>query len=156
MLSNAFSLYQPASHIKLISKYLGLQVIRFKFHDRIRQRTIIFQSAILQITEGDKRLYASRRSAKLCPTSNKHPRSTQGAYFQSYARSANQHVQISQGLSIDFYMCSSAYKKQEAPDRRSLTQQKLWSFTWVELHTKSKGLSIDGQLLSKNLGFLYV
>jgi hypothetical protein len=54
-----------------------------------------------------------------------------------------------------FYMRSTAYKKQEAPDRRSLTQQKLSLFTYVAPHTKSKELSIGGPLLSKNLVFLY-
>jgi hypothetical protein len=40
-------------------------------------------------------------------------------------------------------MCSTAYKKQEAPDRWSLTQQKLMLFTCVAHRTKSKGLPID-------------
>jgi hypothetical protein len=52
-------------------------------------------------------------------------------------------------------MRNTAYKKQGAPDRRSLTQQKLIIFTCVAPHTKSKGLSIDGPLLSKNLAFLH-
>jgi hypothetical protein len=38
---------------------------------------------------------------KLCPNSNKHPRSTQGASFRSHAWSAYQRVQISQGLPIN-------------------------------------------------------
>jgi hypothetical protein len=54
-----------------------------------------------------------------------------------------------------FYMCSTAYKKQVAPDRWSLTQQKLRLFTCVAPHIKSKGLLIGSPLLSKNLGFLY-
>jgi hypothetical protein len=40
-------------------------------------------------------------------------------------------------------MRNTAYKKQGAPDRRSLTQQKLMIFTCVAPHTKSKRLSID-------------
>jgi hypothetical protein len=54
---------------------------------------------------------------KLCLTSNKCPQSTQGAYFRSHAWSANQRVQISQGLLIDipnhhtFYTHSTVYKK---------------------------------------------
>jgi hypothetical protein len=39
-------------------------------------------------------------------------------------------------------MRSTAYKKQWAPDRRSLIQQKLMLFTRVAPHTKSKGLLI--------------
>jgi hypothetical protein len=35
-------------------------------------------------------------------------------------------------------MCSTAYKKQGAPDRRSITQQKLMLFTCVAQHRKSK------------------
>jgi hypothetical protein len=50
-------------------------------------------------------------------------------------------------------MCSTAYKKQWAPDRRSSTQQKLSLFTCVASHTKSKWLLIGGLLLSKNLTF---
>jgi hypothetical protein len=52
-------------------------------------------------------------------------------------------------------MRSAAYKKQGAPDRRSLTQQKLILFTYVAPHTKSKGLPIGGPLLSKNVVFLH-
>jgi hypothetical protein len=117
-LPDAYNLYRPASHINLTCKYLRFQAIRFKFHDRIKRRLISFQSAILVTAQGDKRLCASRRSAKLCPTSNKRPRSTQGVYFRSHIRSANQCIQISQGLLIDvpnhhtFYTCSTAYKKQ--------------------------------------------
>jgi hypothetical protein len=36
-------------------------------------------------------------------------------------------------------MYSTTYKKQVAPDRRSLTQQKLMFFTRIALRTKSKG-----------------
>jgi hypothetical protein len=50
-------------------------------------------------------------------------------------------------------MHSTAYKKQEDHDRRSLTQQKLRLFTCVAPYTESKGLPIGGPLLSKNLGF---
>jgi hypothetical protein len=116
-LPNAYGLYRPASHIKLTCKYLEFQAICFKFYDRIKQRSISFQTAISKIEQGDKRLCASRRYVKLCPTSNMRPRSTQGAYFRSHARSANQRVQISQGLIIDvynhhtFYTRSTAYKK---------------------------------------------
>jgi hypothetical protein len=42
-----------------------------------------------------------------------------------------------------FYMCSTAYKKQEALDRRSLTQQKIMLFTHVAPRIKSKGLPIN-------------
>jgi hypothetical protein len=52
-------------------------------------------------------------------------------------------------------MRSTAYKKQGAPDLRSLTQQKLRLFTCLAPHTKSKGLPIGGLLLSKNLVFLH-
>jgi hypothetical protein len=54
-----------------------------------------------------------------------------------------------------FYTCSTAYKKQGALDRQFLTQQKLMLFTRVEPRTKSKRLSIDGPLLSKNICFLH-
>jgi hypothetical protein len=50
-------------------------------------------------------------------------------------------------------MRSIAYKKQGAPDRWSLTQQKLSLFTCVALHIKSKGLPIGGLLFSKNSAF---
>jgi hypothetical protein len=46
-------------------------------------------------------------------------------------------------------MCSTAYKKQWAPDRRSLILQKLRLFTLVATRIKSKGLPIGGPLLSK-------
>jgi hypothetical protein len=55
-----------------------------------------------------------------------------------------------------FYMRSTAYKKQGAPYRQSLTQQKLMLFTCVASHTKSKGLLIGGPLFSRNLCFLHV
>jgi hypothetical protein len=45
--------------------------------------------------------------AKLCPTSNKYSRSTQGVHFRSHARSANQHVQKARGsrlTSINIYI----------------------------------------------------
>jgi hypothetical protein len=51
---------------------------------------------------------------------------------------------------------TKAYKKQGAPDRRSLTQQKFMFFTRVAPRTKNKRLSIDGPLLSKNLWFLHM
>jgi hypothetical protein len=81
MLPDAYGLYRPASHIKLTCKYLGFQAIRFKFYDRIKQQLISFQSVIAETVQGDKLLCASRRSVKLYSTSNKRPRSTQGAYF---------------------------------------------------------------------------
>jgi hypothetical protein len=68
----------------------------------------------------------------------------------------------SKGLSINvpysvktyaFYTRSTAYKKQGAPDRRSLIQQKLMLFTRLAPRTKSKGLPIGGPLFSKNLCF---
>jgi hypothetical protein len=117
-LAGAYGLYRPTSHIKLACKYLGFQAIWFKFHDRIKHQPISFQSTIPRTAQGDKRLCVSRWSTKLCPTSNKRPRLTQGAYFRSHARSVNQRVQISQGLLIDvpnhhiFYTCSTAYKKE--------------------------------------------
>jgi hypothetical protein len=116
-LPDAYGLYWPTSYIKLTCKYLGFQAIRFKFYDRIKQRPISFQSMILRTVQGDKRLCASWWSEKLCPTSNKRPRSTQGAYFQLHVQSVNQYIQISQGLLIDvpnhhnFYTRSTAYKK---------------------------------------------
>jgi hypothetical protein len=55
-----------------------------------------------------------------------------------------------------FYIRSTAYKKQGAPDRWSLTRQKFRVFTCVAPHTKSNGLPIGGPLLSKNLAFLHV
>jgi hypothetical protein len=90
--------------------------IGFKFHDRINQRLISFQSAISRTAQGNKRFYASRWSMKLCPASNKCPWSMQGAYFWSHVRSVNQCVQISQGswlmsltTSYTFYTRSIAY-----------------------------------------------
>jgi hypothetical protein len=119
MLPDAYGLYRSASHIKLTYKYLGFQSIRFKFHDRIKQRPISFQSVISRTAQGDNRLCASQWSMKFYPSSNnKRPRSTQVSYFWSCTRSANQHVQISQWLLIDvpnhhiFYMRSTAYKKE--------------------------------------------
>jgi hypothetical protein len=50
-----------------------------------------------------------------------------------------------------FYTRSTAYKKQGAPDRQSLTQQKFILFTCVAPCTKSKGLLIVGPLLNKKL-----
>jgi hypothetical protein len=144
MLPNAYGLYRPVSHIKFTCKYLGFQVIHFNFYDRIKQRPISFQSAIPGTAQGDKRLCTSRWSVKLCPTSNKRSWSTQGAYFRSHAWSANQCVQISQGLLIDvtnhhtFYTRSTAYKKQGAPDQ-CFTHLLLLS-SCASLHTKSKGL----------------
>jgi hypothetical protein len=38
---------------------LNFIAIRFKFHDRINQRVINFQSVIREIAQGDKRFYAS-------------------------------------------------------------------------------------------------
>jgi hypothetical protein len=116
-LPDVYDLYRPASHIKLTCKYLGFQTIRFKFHDQIKQRSISFQSAIPKTTQGNKRLCVSRWYVKFYPTSNKRPRSTQGAYFRSQTRSANQCVQISQELLINvpnhhtFYTRSTVYKK---------------------------------------------
>jgi hypothetical protein len=52
-------------------------------------------------------------------------------------------------------MHSTAYKKQEAPDQRSLTQQQLMFFTYVAPRIKSKGLLIGGPLLRKNVCFLH-
>jgi rRNA pseudouridine-1189 N-methylase Emg1 (Nep1/Mra1 family) len=68
----------------------------------------------------------------------------QGAYFQSHTRSANQRVQISQGLQIDipnhhtFYTRSTAYKKKGAPDQRST--HLLLLLACASPRTKSKGL----------------
>jgi hypothetical protein len=92
----------------------------------------------------------------------------QGAYFRSYARSANQHVQISQWLLIDvhnylfyflhahdyvqirqglpiniptFYIHSVAYKKKWAHNPRSIQLILLAACTLKR--TKSKGLLIN-------------
>jgi hypothetical protein len=86
------------SHVQIL---LDFRAICFKFHDRINRRPISFQSAIFKTVQDDKRFCASRGSTKLCPTSNKRPTSMQEAYFRSHTRSANQRVQISQGLSIN-------------------------------------------------------
>jgi hypothetical protein len=124
-LLDAYSLYRPMSHIKLRCKYLGFQSIRFKFHDRIKQRPINFQSAIPGTVQVNKRLYVSWRYANLFPTSNKRPPSTQVAYFRSHARSANQHVQIRQGswltslTIILFTRVALRIKSNEALDQRS-------------------------------------
>jgi hypothetical protein len=80
---------------------LDLVAIHFKFHDWINQRSISFQSAISETAQGDKHFCTSWQSVKLCRNRNKRPRSTQGAYFRSYARSVNQCVKISHGLPID-------------------------------------------------------
>jgi hypothetical protein len=80
---------------------LDFRAIRFKFHDRINQWSIRFQSVIPRTTQGDKRFCASWQSTKLCPNSNKCPWLAQGAYFWLHARSAYQRVKISQGLPID-------------------------------------------------------
>jgi hypothetical protein len=80
---------------------LNFRAICFKFHYRINQRPISFQSAIPRTAQEDIHFYASWRYVKLCPNRNKHSRSTQGAYFHSYTWSANQSVKISQGLPID-------------------------------------------------------
>jgi hypothetical protein len=55
-----------------------------------------------------------------------------------------------------FYTRSTAYKKQGALDRRSLTQQIFMHFTHVAPRIKSEGLPIDGLLLSKKLCFLHM
>jgi hypothetical protein len=52
-----------------------------------------------------------------------------------------------------FYTCSTAYKKQGAPDWCSLIQQKLMLFTRVAPHTKSKRFLIGGPLFSKTYAF---
>jgi hypothetical protein len=82
---------------------LDFRAIRFKFPDWINSRPISFQSAIPKTTQGDKRFRTSWWSVKLCPNRDKCPLSMQGAYFRSYAWSANQHVQISQWLPIDVH-----------------------------------------------------
>jgi hypothetical protein len=56
---------------------------------------------------------------------------------------------------LNLFTCVAPYKKQGAPDRRSHIQQKLSLFTYVAPHTKRKELPIDGPLLTKNLGFLH-
>jgi hypothetical protein len=76
------------------------------------------------------------RSAKLCPTNNKHVRLMQGAHFRSHVRSANQRIQKVRGswlTSLIIYLIL---------------------FTHAALHIKSKGLSIDVPL-SSILCFLY-
>jgi hypothetical protein len=58
---------------------------------------------------------------------------------------------LTQQKLILFTRVAQCTKKQGAPDRQSLTQQKLMLFTRIAPRTKSQGLSIDGPLLSKNL-----
>jgi hypothetical protein len=122
---------------------LDLWAIRFKFHDRIKQRSISFQSAIPRTAQDNKCLCASRWSVKLCPTSNKCPRSMQGAYFRSHTRSVNQRVQISRGLLIDvpnhhtFYTCSTVYKKQGCS--RSTLHTSSITFSMCFVAYKKKG-----------------
>jgi hypothetical protein len=104
---------------------LDFRAIRFKFHDRINQTLISFQSVMPKITQGNKRFCASWWSAKLCPNSNKRLWSTQGAYFRSHARLANQHVKISQGLPIDvpnylLYFSHTQHHVQKARGSRSM------------------------------------
>jgi hypothetical protein len=52
-----------------------------------------------------------------------------------------------------FYTRSTAYKKQGAPDQRSLTQRKSILFTRVAPRTKSKGLPNGSPLLNKKYAF---
>jgi hypothetical protein len=103
--------------------FLYFGAIRFKFHDRINQRSISFQSTFLGTAQDDKHFCALWWYAKLCLNRNKHPRSMQRAYLWSHTRSANQRVNINQGLPIDvpFYLIL---------------------FTHVALCTKSKGIPI--------------
>jgi hypothetical protein len=86
------------AHVQIL---LDFGAIHIKFHDRINQRLISFQSTIPKTAQGDKCFCASWQFAKLYQNSNKCPRSTQGAYFGSRARPVNQHIKISKGLSID-------------------------------------------------------
>jgi hypothetical protein len=78
--------------------------------------------------------------------------------LRSFAQLAISVPNQRKGLTSDrtYSLWTNAYKKQGAPDRWSLTQQELSIFTRVAPPTKSKGLPIDGPLLSKNLGFLHV
>jgi hypothetical protein len=120
------------SHIKLTCKYLVFQAIRFKFHDQIKQRPISFQSVIPEPRKAIN-VYAHHDN------------------LRSFAQLAISVPDRRNGLTSDctHSQPTNAYKKQWAPERRSLTQQKIMLFTRVAPRTKSKGLSIDGPLLSK-------
>jgi hypothetical protein len=128
----------------------ALRAIRFKYHDRLQQLPIGFQSTTLETTQNDERFYAYRRSVALDPITSS-TRSKQGAGTQTHTRAMHQRVSKSKGLPIDvhlcFYysqhahrcvqkvrgyrstylstsitssMCIAAYKKQGDPDRRSV------------------------------------
>jgi hypothetical protein len=62
-------------------------------------------------------------------------------------------IDIVSSKKLCFYTRSTTYKKQGAPDWWSLTQQKIKLFTHVAPRIKSKGLPIDGPLLSKKMFF---
>jgi hypothetical protein len=80
-----------------VLRFLYSGAIRFKFHDRINQRPINFQSATPGTARGDEHFYAFWWFARLCPIRIKRPRSTQRAYFWSHARLVNQRVQNVRG-----------------------------------------------------------
>jgi hypothetical protein len=140
MLLYAYGLYQPASHIKLTCKYFEFQLIRFKFQDRIKQRPINFQSMIPGTTHGQRtNAYKSARGSWLTYL-------TIILFTHISPRTKSKGLLIGSLLfskKLYFYIRSTTYKKQGAPDRRSLTEQKFILFTRVAPRTKSKGLPID-------------
>jgi hypothetical protein len=124
---------------------LDFGAIHFKFHDRINQRPINFQSVIPETTQGDKHFYASWRSAKLCPNSNKHLRSMQVAYFRSHTRSMNQRVNISQGLPIDvsnhlLYFQHAHHRVQKVRGSRSMLHTTSITFNTCITAYKKQGV----------------
>jgi hypothetical protein len=129
---------------------LALRTIRFKFHDRLKQRPIGFQSATLEPMQNNKCFCAYQHSVALDPITGS-TQSMQGADTRMHTRPMHQCVSKSKGLMIDvplcfyyfqhahrriqkvrgywstlhtafttFSTCIAAYKKQGAPDRCSI------------------------------------
>jgi hypothetical protein len=150
---------------------LAHRAIRFKYHDRLQQRPISFQSATPETAQNDEHFYVYRRSVVLIPIIGS-TRSMQGADTRMHTRLMCQRVSKNKGLPIDvslcfyyfqhahhrvqqardsrltylfssttFNMCIAVYKKEGAPDRRIYLL--LLLSACASPRTKSKGLSIN-------------
>jgi hypothetical protein len=83
---------------------LALRAICFKFHDRLKQRSIDFQNVTPETVQNDKRFYAYRYSVVLSPIISS-TRSTQGADTRMHAWPMRQRISKSKGLLIDVLLC---------------------------------------------------
>jgi hypothetical protein len=131
--------------LNLRASKLALRAIRFKFHDRVKQCPIGFQSTTPETTQNDEYFCTYRHSVALGSITGV-TRSMKGVDTRMHTRPMCQHINQSKGLLIDapynfYYFQPAHYRIQKARGSRSTLHTTSSTFhTCLPSCIKSKGL----------------